>query len=250
MNTVAKISQTRRNLKKYLKHDWDTSVIEDLSIKEVDSLYGLSVPQTQGVPSFGPCTPCNFTVNHREIPEHQLHVIYYNFGEKNEPPPKITKTCGEKIRSLYDNDIIKSDDSLLLIFQSPITDTIAKTIEDIYTDGQETLKQTNLSDDVLGANEGLDEPYRLAHFRNIHAFYLDHLAIDITAHEIVPIHESLRKENDIQEVLKKCNCKLHQLPKIMRTDPQAKCMRLAPDDICKITRTSSVGEVVTYRVCI
>lgn len=250
MNVVTKICNTRYNLQKYLKQEWDTSAISDLSVKEVDALYGLSIPQSQGIPSFGACTACNFTLSHREIPEHQLHVIYYNFGEKNEPPLKITKTCGDKIRSLYANDIIGSDDSLLLIFQSPITENIAKTIEDIYTDGQETLKQTNLSDEVLGGNEGLEEPYRLSHFRNIHAFYLDHLAIDITAHEIVPIHEPLRKEADIQAVLDRCNCKLHQLPKIMRTDPQAKCMRLAPGDVCKIVRRSWVGEVVTYRVCI
>ena len=48
----------------------------------------------------------------------------------------------------------------------------------------------------------------------------------------------------------KCNCRIDQLPIILRTDPIAKRLRLAPGDICEITRiTESSGEILYYRVC-
>ena len=106
------------------------------------------------------------------------------------------------------------------------------------------------SDDIIDENEQLQDPYRLTHFRNIHAFYLDHLATDITAHAIVPRHRCIRKSSEIQKILKRCNATISQLPIILRKDPMAKCLRLAPGDICEITRNSSVGETTIYRVCV
>jgi DNA-directed RNA polymerase subunit H (RpoH/RPB5) len=250
MSVVTKICNSIHNLKKYLHNDWDVSVIPELSVTEIDALYGQSVPQTPGMPSFGLCSACNLTLCHRELPSHKLHVIFYNFGEKNSTPPKVTKTCGGKIQSLYNNEIISRDDSLIIIFQCPVTENISKTIEDIYIDGQEKLKIDNLSDEVLHENESIDEPYRITHFRNIHAFYLDHLSVDITTHHSVPPHEPIRKEAEIQQILNTCNATLDQLPRIMRNDAQAKCLRLAPGDICKINRISSVGETTSYRVCV
>ena len=251
MKLIEKICQTRYNLKKYLKDEWDVSHISDLSLSEIDALYGQNIPQSEGIPSFGPCTACNFSVPHLEIPSHRLHVIYYNFGDKNSlKAPKLTKTCGDKISVLYSEDIIAPDDSLIIIFQDKITENIAKTMEQIFTTGQEFLKINNLSDDILEENENLEHPYRLSHFRNIHAFYLDHLANDITEHAIVPKHRRIRKSTDIQAILKKCNAKLSQLPIILRKEPMAQCLRLAPGDICEITRNSSVGETTIYRVCV
>ena len=251
MKLVEKICQTRYNLKNYLKDEWDVSSIPDLSLKEIDALYGQNLPQSEGIPSFGPCTSCNFSVSHLEVPSHRLHVIYYNFGDKHSiKPPKLTKTCGDKITSLYEDEIIAPDDSLIVIFQDKITENIAKTVEQIFTTGQEFLRMNHLSDDIIDENEQLQDPYRLTHFRNIHAFYLDHLATDITAHAIVPRHRCIRKSSEIQKILKRCNATISQLPIILRKDPMAKCLRLAPGDICEITRNSSVGETTIYRVCV
>ena len=86
--------------------------------------------------------------------------------------------------------------------------------------------------------------------KNIHIFHLDALAIDLQHHSLVPKHEVIRDKASIDRVLDDCNAKLSQLPVILRTDPQAKLLRIAPGDICKIIRvTTTGGEVPYYRAC-
>ena len=51
-------------------------------------------------------------------------------------------------------------------------------------------------------------------------------------------------------MLESTNTTINQLPAILRTDIEARVMRMAPGDICEITRRSSIGVVISYRVCI
>ena len=250
MSLASKINRSRYTLKEYLSEEWDVSVISDYSDKEIELLYTQKIPQSKTLLSFGNATPCNFSLQNRKVPSHKLHIIYYNFGEFMGPPTKVTKTCGDKLNNLYGDSIIEPEDSLLVIFQAPITENIQKAIEDMYTNGQELLKVSNLSDSLTEENESLrDEKYSFAHFRVIHAFHLDHLQFDLRSHEKVPTHEIIRGKNEIQKVLDTCNALIDQLPVIQRTDIQARVMRMAPGDICRITRQSSVGQIVAYRVC-
>jgi DNA-directed RNA polymerase subunit H (RpoH/RPB5) len=250
MSLVSKINRSRETLKGYLKDEWDVSTITSYSDRDIETMYNTKVPQTKTLISFGNATPCNFSLQNLKVPSHTLHVVYYNFGELTGPPTRITKTCGEKLNNLYVEQIISPDDSLIVVFQVPITDNIQKSIENVYLNGQEDLKLNQLSDDITGENESLgDNKYSLRHFRNIHAFSLDHLLFDIRRHEKVPKHENHRQESDIGTILSDCNATLSQLPVIQRTDIQARVMRMAPGDVCKITRDSSVGQVVAYRVC-
>ena len=114
--------------------------------------------------------------------------------------------------SLYNNEIIDPEDSIILIITEKISENIGKTIEDVYKKGQEKLLIDNLSDKILEQNEKLGEnKYNFSHFRNA-------------------------KDN--------------QLPGIVRTDPMAKLLRLAPGDLCEITRDSErCGEYKFYRIC-
>ena len=250
MSLPSRINKSRYTLKAYLEDEWDVSVITDYSDKDIETLYRQKVPQSKSLLSFGNATSCNFSLQNRKLPSHTLHVIYYNFGELMGPPTKVTKTCGDKLNNLYIDEKIDSEDSLLVIFQAPITENIQKSIEDMYINGQEELKIRHLSDALTEENEGLQgNKFTPSHFRNIHAFYLDHLQFDLRTHKKVPIHEVIRNKSEIQKVLDTCNATISQLPVIQRTDIQAKVMRMAPGDICKITRESSVGRVVTYRVC-
>ena len=248
--TLLKIKKTRDNLRKDLESEWDTSIIQDFSELELEKLY--TSKQYKNVKlSFGIASACNFTLYHKLIANHKLHVIYYNFPELGNPPIKITKTCEQKVSALYTDKVIEPEDSLLIVLFDQVGQTLNKAIEDAYSKGQEQLKIDGLSEDIREQNELLkDNKYSQTHFRNIHIFHLDALAIDITSHNLVPKHEAIRDEPTIQNIINTCNAGLSQLPIISRNDPQAKILRLAPGDICKITRvTATGGEVPYYRVC-
>ena len=250
MSIASHISKSRATLRAYLKDEWDVSPITAYSDRDIEVMYNTKVPQTKSLISFGNATPCNFSVQNLKVPSHRLHVIYYNFGELTGPPTKITKTCGDKLTNLYIDEIVAPEDSLLVILQVPITDNIQKSLEDMYLNGQEELKRIQLSDEITTENESLgDNKYSLRHFRSIHAFSLDHLLYDLRNHEKVPKHENYRQDSDIGTILSDCNAVISQLPVIQRTDIQARIMRMAPGDVCKITRDSTVGQVTTYRVC-
>jgi len=104
---------------------------------------------------------------------------------------------------------------------------------------------------IHSENEKLNEDkYTNYHFKNIHVYHLDTLSIDILQHSRVPKHEIIRKQSDVQKICEKCNCRPDQLPVIQRSDAIGKRLRIAPGDICKITRvTTTAGETYYYRIC-
>ena len=253
MNIIENINKSRINLKKYLENEWDTSTIENYSNKELELLYNNQKLLKENLISFGQGSNCNFSLQHRKIPSHNLHVIYYNFPDYlNNNHVKITKTCADKINGLYENEIIKKDDSVIIIILDKVSENLSKSIENLYINGQEYLMNENLSEDVIMENESLiiNERLSFKHFRNIHIFYLNHLSIDISNNIYVPKHTVIRNQNDINKIFNDCNCDENKLPIILRTDPQAKILRLAPGDICKIHRISdNVGDNIYYRIC-
>ncbi len=250
MDLINKINLSRKTLKEFLKSEWDTSVISDYSNQEIEKIYRTKSYKNKEI-SFGKATPFNLELNHKLVPSHKLHVIYYNFPELNSRLLKITKACGYKMLDLYTKEIINPEDSIILILTDTITENIENAIEDIYKKGQEELLINNLSDEIIDQNEKLGEDkLRYEHFRNIHVFNLNTLTINIGQHILVPKHECIRKKNEIEEILTKTNTTRKQLPIILRKDPMAKLLRLAPGDICKITRISDkCGEYSYYRIC-
>lgn len=249
-STISKINRSRYNLKQYLSKEWNTDDIKDYSDIEIEKLYRTSKPTSSEI-YFGNASACNFTLYHKRIPSHRLHVIYYNFPELGSYAVKITKTCSEKLNALYKEGDIQPEDSLIVILYNQLPENLQTSIEDLYKLGQEELKINGLSETIQKENESLgDLKYNQEHFRNIHIYHLDSLSIDITKHVNVPEHIAIRDKQTIDETLEKCNCRIDQLPIILRTDAMAKRIRLAPGDICKITRiTPSAGDVVYYRVC-
>jgi len=249
-STVSKINRSRYNLKKYLESEWKTDDIKDYSDMEIEKLYRTSKPTSSDI-YFGNASSCNFTVYHKKIPNHRLHIIYYNFPELGSPAVKVTKTCSEKIHNLYKEGDIQREDSLIVILYNPIAENLQIAIEELYILGQKELSTIGLSEDINNENESLKEnKYNISHFRNIHIYHLDSLSVDITKHVKVPKHAPIRDKPSIDTILEKCNCRIDQLPIILRTDQMAKRLRLAPGDICEITRvTESAGDVVYYRVC-
>ncbi len=249
-STISKINRSRYNLKKYLDSEWKTDDIKEYSDIEIEKLYRTSKPTSSEI-YFGSASACNFTLYHKHIPSHRLHVIYYNFPELGSYAVKITKTCSEKLNSLYKEGDIQPEDSLIVILYNQIPENLQSSIEDLYMLGQEELNLNGLSEIIKKENDSLEgDKYNQAHFRNIHIYHLDSLSIDITKHTNVPEHIAIRDKQSIDEILEKCNCRIDQLPIILRTDAMAKRIRLAPGDICKITRvTLSAGDIIYYRVC-
>lgn len=73
---------------------------------------------------------------------------------------------------------------------------------------------------------------------------------DFQRHELVPKHEICSKE-EVEEILKKYNAKLEQLPKILETDPVVKALGAKVGDVVKITRKSrTAGKFIAYRVVV
>ena len=249
-DTINKINKSRYNLKKYLQEEWNVDTIKEYSDSEIEKLYRTNKPSNSDI-YFGNASGCNFTLYHKKIPNHKLHIIYYNFPELGSTAVKITKTCSEKLDSLYKEGIIDNEDSLIIILYNQIPDNLKLAIEDLYTLGQEGLSKSGLSEIIQNENDLLDDDkFNLNHFKNIHIYHLDSLSIDILSHVKVPKHVAIRKNKKIEDILKKCNCRIDQLPVILRTDPIAKRLRLSPGDICEITRTTqSAGEIIYYRVC-
>jgi len=249
MDLINKINKSRSILKKYLESEWDISSISDYSNEEIEKLYNLKTTKNEDL-YFGKATNLNTTLSHKQIKDHKIHIIYYNFPELNSPPLKVTKTCADKLSKLY-KETIDPEDSIILIITESITENLEKAIEDLYKNGQEYLFTNNLSDNILSQNEDLGlNKYNLNYFRNIHIFSIANLSFDIGQHFTVPKHRCIRNNIEKNSILKKTNTSKAQLPVILRTDAMAKILRLCPGDICEITRNSErCGEYKYYRIC-
>ena len=73
---------------------------------------------------------------------------------------------------------------------------------------------------------------------------------NILKHELVPKHIILNKD-ETNEVLKKFNITIKQLPKILTSDPAVKAINAKEGDVLKIIRNSSTaGESLYYRIVV
>ena len=251
MDIISLIQNSRDGLKRILSNEWDTTVIQDYSKLELEKIYNMNVSTSSVISAFGQASGCNITLKHRLIPSHSLHIIYYNFPEIGRNIPKITKQCGEKIKGLYRDEVIKNEDSIILITLDKLTENIEKTMYDINIQFQESLNKTGLSDEIIQENNSKQNPYQysISHFKKIHAFHIYSLTVNLQEHEYVPKHICIRDKKQINKLLSDTNTTLKQLPIIRQKDIQAKLLRLSPGDMCKIIRNTNIGETITYRIC-
>ena len=250
MHLLEKVYNSRKTLKDILSNEWDTSIINDVSLKELEIMY--NEQNDKSVMNSG----CNITLPNLKIPSHRLHIIYYNFPQLHLTGPKINKTCCDKLTALYKQDWIdnedamfEKEDSLLIIINEPVSDNIQKNIETMYHKGLDELSgglNPVLETEMKENNFEMNRYY----FRNVHIFFIDTLYRNLLNHSLVPIHIPIRDKDEIKNILQETNSMIHQLPIILRTDPMAKLIRLCPGNICKIIRNSEKsGESIYYRVC-
>ena len=142
MHLLEKIYNNRIILKEILKNEWDVSVIHDVSLDELEVMY-ITETSNNYVNS-----GCNITLSNLKIPSHKLHVIYYNFPELNKTGTKVNKTCCDRLSSMYKNDDYENDDykfekedSLFVIINEPVSESMKKSSETMYLTNQEVLNK-------------------------------------------------------------------------------------------------------------
>lgn len=93
------------------------------------------------------------------------------------------------------------------------------------------------------ALQEMSDTFRIEHFREAE------LLVDITKHQLVPIHQVLTP-NEKTALLKRYRLKDAQLPRIQPNDPIARFYGMKRGQVVKIIRPSeTAGRYVTYRIC-
>lgn len=87
---------------------------------------------------------------------------------------------------------------------------------------------------------------------NMQIFDIKELQFNISHHILVPKHEIVRNEEDIQSIIERYSLKTkYQLPHILKTDAMSRYLGLKSGDVVKITRVSPTsGEYIIYRCCL
>ena len=247
-NISQKVNKTRYTLKELLSDEWDTSNIQDYSDAEIDKIYSTNSSNLSPFP--GVAGACNFKVQHKKIPSHSLHVIYYNFPENGKKSTKVTKSSCEKLFDYYNDDNINFEDSMFIIMNDSISESLEKSFDELNIRLQGELQSRELDETIMDEMNKNDIQLEKHHFRNIRIFNVNNFTNNILKHRLVPPHKSIREKKYIEEILNKCNCKANQLPIILKNDIISKMLRLSNGDICEITRKSDKsGTYPFYRIC-
>jgi len=250
MHLLEKVYKSRLQLKNLLSNEWSVEPIHDVSLEELEVMY------ETGNDNVYLNNGCNFTVSNLKIPSHKLHVIYYNFPELHRSGTKVNKTCCDKLLSYYEKEgfeddyLFEKEDSLLVIINEKVSESLEKNIEEMYLKGQDELLKYGLSTTIKSEMKSNKFEMNKTYFRNVHIFHIDVLVVDLLSHRLVPKHKVIRDKDEINKIFKKTNSNAQLLPVILRTDSIGKLIRLCPGDICEITRHSETSGYNTYyRIC-
>ena len=250
MNIVEKVTKTRSTLKDILSNEWDTSVMPELSNIEVEKLYTLPSSKNKQIAQFGVASACNFSLKHKLVPSYRLHVIYYNFPEIGKSSSKVTKSSCDKIEALYSSEIISPHDSIIMIINDIISESLQSSFDNLDVKLQNDLENDNLDEKVISEMKKNKLSLEKKHFRTVTLFNINNLTNNVMEHRLVPQQTAIRDRQEIKTILEENNCNTKQLPIILKYDIISKYLRLSPGDLCKTTRKSiKTGEYDFYRIC-
>ena len=87
---------------------------------------------------------------------------------------------------------------------------------------------------------------------NLQIFTISEMLYNVSRHFLVPKHEVIQDQALAEEIIKSFNVKSgHQLPLLLKTDPQARYYGIKPGQLVRILRPSqSAGEYINYRWCV
>ena len=169
--------------------------------------------------------------------------------------PEYYKINMEKFTAMYENNNIDIyiegiDKKVFVKFYKELKSLGKNDLKTIVSNARETYTSDDLHiiivfRDKYSASVGRE--LLNSYYKNVELFLQKNLLFNITKNYLVPTH-ILLSDNEKENVLKKYNCKISQLPKILHTDPVAAYYGMKSGDVCKIIRTSSsAGEAVSYR---
>jgi DNA-directed RNA polymerase subunit H (RpoH/RPB5) len=251
MKKTEKINSSRYTLKEILSNEWDTSIIADYSGAEIEKMYfNTDNPYQQ----FGFGFNCNIILNHKSITNYRLLMIYVNFKENDKKSQKLNDTIRDKIKLLYNDNYLNPSDSVIIIVDELVSESIEKYIHtlniELLTELETTGLTKEISDEMKQKNIILNEDISLKHFKNCYCVDINSLTNNLLKHSLMPEHIIIRDKKTINEILEKCNCNANQLPVILKTDIMAKLNRISVGDIIEIKRKSiKSGESLFYRIC-
>lgn len=250
MNIIDKITRSIRTFKEILDNEWDVSSIPDLSNQEIERIYNIPSSKSKSITQFGIASGCNFTVRHKHIPDHHLHIIYYNFPEVGKVSSKVTKSSCDKIKALYINELIKPFDSIIVVINDTISHSLETSFQELNINLQNEIEHINLDKSIIKKMKDNNFPLEKKHFRNVTLLSIDSITNNLFKHRLVPKHTVIRSRKEIQNIIQKLNVGLEQLPIILKNDAIAKQLLMVNGDICEITRSSmKSGEYNFYRIC-
>ena len=251
MKKTEKINKSRYTLKEILSDEWDTSVIADFTDSEIEKIY--SNPDNPFISQYGFGFNCNIILHHKEISNYRLLVLYYNFKDNDKPSQKMNDKIRDKVKNMYEENYLNKSDSILVIVDEKISESIEKYISILNIELQTELLQTGLTKEITDEIDKTDieqEDVHLRHYKNVYALNIDSLTNNLLKHSIIPNHKVIRDKKTIDEMLAKYNCNINQLPIILKTDVMSKLLRMTTGDLCEITRHSEkVGDYPFIRVC-
>lgn len=247
MIITEKVNRTRYTLKEILSDEWNMELIPDYSNIEIEKIYNTPSASLLGM---GVASACNFTLSHKHIPSHKLHIIYYQFPEIGKTSSKVTKSICDKIHNLYKNNEIQFEDSLFVLLNEPISESLESNFNGLNTTLQNEYEDVPMSEEIIKEMQSSKFSLEKKHFRNVRIFDVNLFTNNILKHSLVPKHNVIRSVKGVQEILTKCNCTVHQLPILLKNDNIAKILRVTPGDICSIERNSrKSGTYQFYRIC-
>tara|TARA_Y100001970_G_scaffold249796_1_gene320773 strand:- start:1957 stop:2712 length:756 start_codon:yes stop_codon:yes gene_type:complete len=250
MSIIEKITRSRVTLKKILNEEWDTSSMPNLSISEIEKQYTVPSSKNKSIAPFGIASACNFSLKHKFIPIHRIHIIYFNFPEIGKKSSKVTKSSCDKIQALYTNEMIDTYDSIIMIINDNISESLQSSFDSLNISLQNDIESVPLTESIQKEMKKSEYKLEKKHFRNVTLFNINNITNNHLEHRLVPKHEAIRDKEQIKIILEKCNCTAKQLPIILKNDIISKYLRLSPGDVCKIIRKSlKAGEYDFYRIC-
>ena len=173
MNIIEKVNRSRYTLKEILQNEWDVSSIPNFSDQEIRKIYSIPSSKNSNLALFGPASGCNFSIKHKYIKSHRLHIIYFNLPEIGKQNSKVTKSACEKLKNLYQSELIDFEDSLYIIINDVISESLEKSFNELNVILQNELSEKGLNDNILSEMKSNNFQLENKHFRNVHIFNIN-----------------------------------------------------------------------------
>ena len=118
---------------------------------------------------------------------------------------KNIKKSFNKIYEKYYKELFNIEDSVIIIINEKISESLEKNMNQININIQNDLSEFGISkkikDEMLENNYFLEQK----HLGMCHLFYINDLTINKLNHRLVPEHKAIRNKKEIDEILKNCN---------------------------------------------